>query len=69
MFARLLNQLYDRRVTLHLAGLKLPAERVLRAADALGAHPLLWMYRTDAEALAALARLQESPADIAAAAI
>ena len=69
VFARLLNQLYDRRVTLHLAGLKLPAERVLRAADALGAHPLLWMYRTDAEALAALARLQESPADIAAAAI
>ncbi|HOM21476.1 MAG TPA: SulP family inorganic anion transporter, partial [Ottowia sp.] len=69
VFARLLNQLYDRRITLHLAGLKLPAERVLRAAEALGAHPLLWMYRTDAEALAALARLQESPADIAAAAI
>ncbi len=69
VFARLLNQLYDRRVTLHLAGLKLPAERVLRAADALGAHPLLWMYRTDAEALAALARLEEPPADIAAAAI
>ena len=69
VFARLLNQLYDRRVTLHLAGLKLPAERVLRAADALGAHPLLCMYRTDAEALSALARLQESPADIAAAAI
>ncbi|HMT63687.1 MAG TPA: SulP family inorganic anion transporter [Ottowia sp.] len=69
VFARLLNQLYDRRVTLHLAGLKLPAERVLRAADALGAHPLLCMYRTDAEALSALARLQEPPADIAAAAI
>ena len=69
VFARLLNQLYDRRITLHLAGLKLPAERVLRAAEALGAHPLLWMYRTDAEALAALARLQEPPADIAAAAI
>lgn len=69
VFARVLGQLHERRVTLLIAGLKLPAERVLRAAGALGERPLLQMVRTDAEALAALARLEEPPADIAAAAI
>ncbi|MCC6814070.1 MAG: SulP family inorganic anion transporter [Rubrivivax sp.] len=69
VFARVLGQLHERRVTLLIVGLKLPAERVLRAAGALGEWPLLQMVRTDAEALAALARLEEPPADIAAAAI
>lgn len=69
VFARVLGQLHERRVTLLVVGLKLPAERVLRAAGALGEWPLLQMVRTDAEALAALARLEEPPADIAAAAI
>ena len=69
VFARVLGQLHERRVTLLIVGLKLPAERVLRAAGALGEWPLLQMVRTDAEALAALARQEEPPADIAAAAI
>jgi SulP family sulfate permease len=32
-------------------GLKLPVERVLKAAGFLDEHPLLRLYRTEAEAL------------------
>ncbi|MDO5693003.1 MAG: SulP family inorganic anion transporter [Pseudomonadota bacterium] len=72
-FARLLSQLHQRRVTLHLAGMKLPVEQVLLAAGVLAPHPLLHIYRTDAEALAALRALTEAaqndPADLPAMAI
>ena len=69
-FARLVSQLHQRRVTLHLAGMKLPVERTLQAAGALVPHPLLHTYRTDAEALTALSAIADEqraePADLAA---
>ncbi|MNW16886.1 hypothetical protein D3C71_2158920 [compost metagenome] len=43
--------------TLHLSGLKLPVEDCLRRAGALDAGQDLALYRTDAEALAALREL------------
>ena len=72
-FARLITQLHLRRVTLHISGMKLPVEQVLQAVGALAPHPLLQLYRTDAEAVAALKKLAEEshplPADLPAAAI
>ena len=69
-FARLVSQLHQRRVTLHLAGMKLPVEKMLQAAGTLVPHPLLHTYRTDAEALAALRTIADEqrtePADLAA---
>ena len=69
-FARLVSQLHQRRVTLHLAGMKLPVEKMLQAAGTLVPHPLLHTYRTDAEALAALRAIADEqraePADLAA---
>nr|WP_326538869.1 SulP family inorganic anion transporter [Pseudorhodoferax sp.] len=58
MFGQLRKGLRDRGVCLHIAGIKLPVERVLQRAGELPAagsapDPLLRMYRTDAEALAA----------------
>jgi SulP family sulfate permease len=64
------RQLADRGITLHISGIKLPVERVLREAGQWPAgDPLLRAYRTDAEALAALARLHPDPPDLPAAAI
>ncbi len=56
-FMRLRDMLGEHRIALHISGLKLPVENVLRRAGALPAqeHALLRLYRTDAEALAALA--------------
>ena len=51
---RLMSQLHQQRVTLHISGMKLPVEQVLRAAGALAPHPLLQLYRTDADTLQAL---------------
>ncbi|QTD44734.1 SulP family inorganic anion transporter [Ottowia testudinis] len=72
-FVRLMSLLHQRRVTLHVSGIKLPVERVLHAAGALAPHPLLQLYRTDAEALAALRAIAEAeraePADLPATAI
>ena len=72
-FVRLMSLLHQRHVTLHISGIKLPAERVLKAAGALAPQPLLQLYRTDAEALAALRAIAEAeriqPADLPAAAI
>ncbi|MCL1960912.1 MAG: SulP family inorganic anion transporter [Desulfovibrionaceae bacterium] len=70
-FMRLMMQLRLQRVMLHLAGMKLPVEHTLRAAGALAPHPLLRLYRTDAEAIAALRELTKppDPHDLAAAAI
>ena len=69
--AKLRLQLASHGVALHISGLKLPVENALQAAGALTASPLLHTYRSEAETLAALAKLAPSnlPADIAAAAI
>lgn len=56
-FARIRALLRQRGGTLHLSGLKLPVEDCLRRAHALDAGPDLALYRTDAEALAALREL------------
>ena len=54
-FMQIRSLLAERGITLHLSGIKLPVEAVLRRAGALEGSPLLQIYRTDAEALAALA--------------
>ena len=53
-FDQVRRLLAERGITLHISGIKLPVERVLLRAGALPSSPLLRMYRTDAEALAAL---------------
>jgi SulP family sulfate permease len=57
VFASMLRGLRELGVTLHISGIKLPVETVLRRAGGLQAGPLLRMYRADTEALAALAQL------------
>ncbi len=54
VFTQLRRYLGSRNVTLHLSGLKLPVENMLRRAGALDEDPLLRLHRTDAEALATL---------------
>jgi sulfate permease, SulP family len=54
VFGQLRTALVARGVALHISGIKLPVEKVLRKANALVEGPLLHMYRTDAEALLAL---------------
>ena len=58
-FAQLLALLQSRGGTLHLSGLKLPVEQVLRQAGLLEPGTGLAMYRTDAEALVALQQLPQ----------
>jgi len=53
-FVQLRQRLHDQRVTLHISGIKLPVETALRRAGELAEGPGLRLYRTDAEALAAL---------------
>ncbi|KAB2897487.1 MAG: SulP family inorganic anion transporter, partial [Burkholderiaceae bacterium] len=62
MFLRLRGLVRERGGTLHISGLKLPVERVLGRAGALAPHTDLAMYRTDAEALAALQQGVAQPA-------
>jgi len=57
VFRQVRRLLTARGITLHISGIKLPVEKVLKKAGALDDSPLLRMYRTDAEALAALAAL------------
>jgi sulfate permease, SulP family len=57
VFGRLRALLDERGIRLHISGLKLPVERVLRKAGVLYDAPLLSMYRTDAEALLAFEQL------------
>jgi len=57
VFMRIRSMLADRDIELHISGLKLPVETVLRKAGALDEGPLLHMYRTDSEALLAFGRL------------
>ncbi len=68
-FAQIHHRLAAHGITLHISGIKLPVETTLRRAGELRDGPLLRMYRTDAEALAALRQLGPLPADMAAAAI
>ena len=53
-FTQILTSLAERGITLHISGIKLPVENILRRANALPDGPLLRLYRTDAEALMAL---------------
>lgn len=53
-FGNIRKLLASQGVRLHIAGLKLPAQQVLERAGLLAPSPLLFAYRTDAEALAAL---------------
>jgi len=57
VFMRIRSMLADRGIALHISGLKLPFETVLRKAGALDDDPLLHMYCTDSEALLAFGRL------------
>lgn len=67
--AKLEAMLRERDITLHISGMKLPVETVLRRAGCLKAHDGLRLYRTDAEALAALRALGPVAPDIAGMAI
>ncbi len=68
-FHQLHAQLNSRGITLHISGIKLPVQTSLQKAGELQDGHGLRLYRTDAEALKALAKLNEDPNDIAAAAI
>ncbi len=57
VFIQLRKSLEERGIRLHISGIKLPVERVLRKAGALYEGPLLAMYRTDADALHAFAAI------------
>ncbi|MBA3771025.1 MAG: SulP family inorganic anion transporter [Ramlibacter sp.] len=57
VFSQVRQWLSERGIELHISGIKLPVERVLRKAGALEDGPLLHMYRTDSEALLAFGRL------------
>ena len=54
VFGQLRRLLAERDIVLHVSGIKLPVEQVMRRAGVLEEGPLLRLYRTDAEALAAL---------------
>jgi SulP family sulfate permease len=62
--AKLETMLRERGISLHISGMKLPVETVLRRAGCLQAHAGLHMYRTDAEAIALLRQLEALPADM-----
>jgi SulP family sulfate permease len=55
VFMKMRSQLEARGIGLYISGIKLPVESVLRKAGALVPGPSLQLFRTDAEALAALA--------------
>ena len=57
VFMQLCALLRARGIALHISGIKLPVERVLKRAGALQEGPLLHMYRTDVDALMAFGRL------------
>jgi SulP family sulfate permease len=62
--AKLEVMLRERGISLHISGMKLPVETVLRRAGYLQAHAGLHMYRTDAEAITQLRQLEVLPADM-----
>ncbi|MHB1124281.1 MAG: SulP family inorganic anion transporter [Ramlibacter sp.] len=61
VFGQVSTMLAARGIHLHVSGLKLPVERVLEKAGVLAPGPLLSVYRTDAELLAALERIAPRP--------
>ncbi|BDU53923.1 SulP family inorganic anion transporter [Limnohabitans sp. INBF002] len=62
--AKLETMLRERGISLHISGMKLPVETVLRRAGCLQAHAGLHLYRTDAEAIQQLRQLEALPADM-----
>ena len=64
MVSKLEAMLRGRGISLHISGMKLPVETVLRRAGCLQAHAGLHMYRTDAEAIAQLRQLETLPEDM-----
>lgn len=66
---QLRKQLTQRGIQLHISGIKLPIEQVLRLSGELKKEDGVHLYRTDAEAIAALRSLQSLPDDIAGMAI
>ena len=62
--AKLEAMLRERGINLHISGMKLPVETVLRRAGCLQAHAELHLYRTDAEAIQQLRQLEALPADM-----
>ncbi len=70
VFGQVRRMLLERGITLHISGIKLPVERILIAAHELPSKdeewPLLRMYRTDAEAVAAFRMQDEALRDSAA---
>ena len=61
VFGSIRRLLESRGVRLHVSGLKLPAQQVLERAGLLAPGPLLFTYRTDAEALASITQCGASP--------
>ena len=63
-FGQVRRMLFDRGITLHISGIKLPVERILIGAGELPQQPSDWpllrLYRTDAEALAALKATEQN---------
>ena len=60
VFGAILQSLEAHGIALHLSGLKLPAQTVLERAGLLAPRALLISYRTDAEALEGLQRLNDA---------
>ncbi|MDO9433864.1 SulP family inorganic anion transporter [Hydrogenophaga sp.] len=56
-FGRLRAQLDEQQIDLHLVGIKLPVENVLRRAGHLNESPRLHLYRTEADGLRAASEL------------
>lgn len=69
IFKKLEAQLQGLDMTLHLSGMKLPAADTLKNAGLLQEGRWLKTYRTDSEAMTALAQLRVLPDDLAGAAI
>jgi SulP family sulfate permease len=61
VFGAITRLLQGRGIMLHVSGIKLPVERVLRKAGELKEGPLLRTYRTDGEALLAFGRVGAEP--------
>jgi SulP family sulfate permease len=57
VFSSVVQTLSRQNITLHVIGLKLPVETVLRRANLLDDSTLVHLYRTDAEALEHIARI------------
>ncbi len=62
--AKLEAMLAERHITLHISGMKLPVETVLRRAACLEPHVGLRIYRTDAQAVQQLRQLETLPTDM-----